>query len=268
MTQARLTMVRSLVSYAALFAVSLMAVGGTPAANAQPASHPRGCNEDASAVSVAPVQLPSAKRLQGSVTVLVELVISSVGTVTDAKIFKSSGDGALDNAALKAARATAYTPKTVHCVATEGRYVFRADFNGVQPLSPTISIPAGWQPGRFNDNPKFHTLSWSDVPAHQLILQWQTDARTIDQVRASELNAAGGLRADEAIDVTLCNGTQSGVRFIHHKREQQPEGVVEVVMANGMMYSAAYLGYDGAKPGQSVLTALDSFCVPIPPKAT
>ena len=261
-------MVRSIVFCAVLFAICLATVGRTPADNGQPPSHPRGCNEDAAVVTAAPLQAPpSARHLQGPVTVLVELALSATGGVKDARIFKSSGDSAIDDAALKAARATVYMPRTVHCAATEGRYVFRADFNGVQPSPPTITIPAGWQPGRFNDDPKLHALSWSDAPTHQLILQWRTDTRTIDQVRASELNAAGGLRADATVNVTLCNGTQSGVRFIHHPTAQLPEGIVEVVMVNGVMYSAAYLGYDGAKPSQSVLTALDSFCAPVPAKA-
>jgi len=51
------------------------------------------------------------------------------GSPLAAKIYKSSGHAVLDDAALQAARRTAYIPARKNCSAT-GTYLFEADFNG------------------------------------------------------------------------------------------------------------------------------------------
>jgi protein TonB len=89
-------------------------------------------NEDASirGTAVEP-DYPDIARQQGAVgTTNIKVTLDANGNVTDAEVFKSSGNAALDNAALKAAKATEYTAETVNCVKTPGSYLFRADFTG------------------------------------------------------------------------------------------------------------------------------------------
>jgi len=73
---------------------------------------------------------PDIAREQGAVgTTLVKVTLDTAGNVTDASVYKSAGNAALDQAAIKAAKATAYTPDIVNCVKTAGSYLFKADFN-------------------------------------------------------------------------------------------------------------------------------------------
>ena len=74
---------------------------------------------------------PDIARQQGAVgTTSVKVTLDPTGSVTDVSVYKSAGNAALDQAALKAARATAYTPDIVGCVKTAGSYIFEADFTG------------------------------------------------------------------------------------------------------------------------------------------
>ncbi|MBV8433654.1 MAG: energy transducer TonB, partial [Candidatus Eremiobacteraeota bacterium] len=44
-------------------------------------------------------------------------------------IFKSTNNMAMDQAALRAARQSSYSPKLVNCQPVQGDYLFRVDFN-------------------------------------------------------------------------------------------------------------------------------------------
>jgi TonB family protein len=50
------------------------------------------------------------------------------GNLVGTKIYKSSNNMAIDQAALRAARQSTYSPKLVNCQPVEGDYLFRADF--------------------------------------------------------------------------------------------------------------------------------------------
>lgn len=71
---------------------------------------------------------PIGAHLRG-VTSLIMVTILSDGSVGAAKVFRSSGDLALDNAALNAARQSQYTPRIVFCAPVEGDYLFKVTFN-------------------------------------------------------------------------------------------------------------------------------------------
>ena len=74
---------------------------------------------------------PDIARQQGAVgTTNVKVTLDPTGSVTDVSVYKSAGNASLDQAALKAARATAYSPDVVNCVKTAGSYIFQADFTG------------------------------------------------------------------------------------------------------------------------------------------
>ncbi len=74
---------------------------------------------------------PDIARQQGATgTANVKVTLDSTGGVQTTSIYKSAGNAALDQAALKAAQQTAYTPDVVNCVKTAGSYIFEADFTG------------------------------------------------------------------------------------------------------------------------------------------
>jgi TonB family protein len=89
-------------------------------------------NADA-AIKGSPVEpdYPDIAREQGATGVTqVKVTLDASGNVTDASVYKSAGNPALDQSAIKAAKATAYIPETVNCVKTAGSYIFRAEFTG------------------------------------------------------------------------------------------------------------------------------------------
>jgi TonB family protein len=64
----------------------------------------------------------------GTVSVFVQVTIDAQGRLVDARIYGSSNNAAIDEAALRAARASRYSPRIVNCVPVEGTYLFHADF--------------------------------------------------------------------------------------------------------------------------------------------
>lgn len=97
---------------------------GTPAPNcAQPHVDPSTKN---------PVQpeYPEVAREQGAFgTVKVAVTLDEHGTVISAAIAQSAGNAALDQEAIKAAKASTYSPEIVDCKPVGGVYLFRAVFD-------------------------------------------------------------------------------------------------------------------------------------------
>ena len=65
----------------------------------------------------------------GPVSVEIEVTIGPDGEIKDAEVYRSSTNLAIDQSALRAARASTYAPKIVNCNPVAGRYLFRADFS-------------------------------------------------------------------------------------------------------------------------------------------
>ena len=83
-------------------------------------------NVEATAVNPAMPELPHGFKVSGDVVVAVTL--SSSGHVTRTKVTHSSGNAAIDNAVVAAARNSTYSPKLVNCKPVAAQYLFRADF--------------------------------------------------------------------------------------------------------------------------------------------
>ena len=60
-----------------------------------------------------------------SVTVEIEVTVGAVGNLLRTRLVKSSGSASLDDAAVRAARESTYSPKFVNCRPTQGNYLFR-----------------------------------------------------------------------------------------------------------------------------------------------
>ncbi|MGR4064662.1 MAG: energy transducer TonB, partial [Vulcanimicrobiaceae bacterium] len=107
--------------------------GGTgppgPPATAKP-SCPDPSREATASNIVQPEYPDSARDLGlGTVTVLVEVTIGPTGALEEAKISQSSGNMAIDQSALRAARQSTYTPQLADCAPTTGSYIFHAEFS-------------------------------------------------------------------------------------------------------------------------------------------
>lgn len=67
-----------------------------------------------------------AKRIGG--TTMVKIQLDADDSIVDARIYRSSGNTALDAEALKSARRSEYKAAIFRCHAMSGTYIFRADF--------------------------------------------------------------------------------------------------------------------------------------------
>lgn len=74
---------------------------------------------------------PDLARQQGAAgATQVRVTLDARGTVAATAIYRSSGNAALDNAALVAARASSYAAAVENFVRVGGSYLFRAEFSG------------------------------------------------------------------------------------------------------------------------------------------
>ena len=86
---------------------------------------------DATVIKPVEPDYPDIARQQGATgTVHVKVTLSTGGDVTAASVYKSSGNPALDEAAVKAAQGSSYSPEIDNCQPIAGSYLFRADFTG------------------------------------------------------------------------------------------------------------------------------------------
>jgi protein TonB len=86
-------------------------------------------NKDATTTRAVEPEYPEMAKQQGVVGVTqVKVSLSATGSVQGVAVYKSSGNAALDQAALSAARASAYAPEVENCQPIAGSYLFRADF--------------------------------------------------------------------------------------------------------------------------------------------
>jgi TonB family protein len=89
-------------------------------------------NAEATITDQVSAQYPARAYNSGfrSATVEVEVTVGPSGNLVDAGVIKSSGNLSIDEAALRAARQSTYSPKLVECNPVQGNYLFRAK---VQP---------------------------------------------------------------------------------------------------------------------------------------
>jgi protein TonB len=88
-------------------------------------------NREASGSNIVQPAYPeSAKDLGlGAVTVIVQVTIGASGSLEEASVVQSSGNMAIDQSALRAARQSTYTPQLKDCSPTTGTYTFHAEFS-------------------------------------------------------------------------------------------------------------------------------------------
>lgn len=83
---------------------------------------------DATVVHAARPQYPFTKPMQQG-TSMIEVLIGHDGSALAASVMYTSGLQAFDDAAMRAAESSTYTPATAYCKPVLSRYLFRASFN-------------------------------------------------------------------------------------------------------------------------------------------
>jgi TonB family protein len=110
----------------------------------------RACPEPNREAAVTKAQEPdypqSAKPLGlGPVSVEIEVVIDPTGHVGETRVYKSSGNQAIDDAATQAASRSTYAPKLVNCHGVTADYLFRSDFEPDSYAPAPADLPRGSQ---------------------------------------------------------------------------------------------------------------------------
>lgn len=110
------------------------APAGTPGTPAPPTPTPKpACanpHVDATVTHAVEPEFPELARQQGAIGVTqVQVTLTETGAVSDAKVYKSSGNASLDRSAIAAAKESTYAPEVDNCVKQAGTYLFRAEFD-------------------------------------------------------------------------------------------------------------------------------------------
>jgi TonB family protein len=93
------------------------------------ATHKAGCDVPAAINGTPFFEMPSIAAEQGvSGLAEVKIDLTSAGSLAASKIFASSGNRWLDEAALLSARLTSYTSETVNCEHVAGSYLYEVEF--------------------------------------------------------------------------------------------------------------------------------------------
>lgn len=86
------------------------------------------CAQSNMEAGVVTPQAPNLPHLHASGSAQAIVTIAPSGRVAQARIFRSSGNAAIDAAVVSAARRSTYRAKVVNCVPVQGTYIFKVDF--------------------------------------------------------------------------------------------------------------------------------------------
>lgn len=91
----------------------------------------RQCNRDATTTTAAPPDYPEAARAAGlgPTMVSVRVYLSPKGTISELRVANSSGNVYLDQAAIRAAAQSTFSPRIKNCKPTFGLYLYKVTFN-------------------------------------------------------------------------------------------------------------------------------------------
>jgi TonB family protein len=90
------------------------------------------CNSDPAVIKLADTNVPKAvyDRVTGSHVAIIAVTLDASGKVTQAKIYQSSGDSNLDDAAIDAAKRSTYSPGATNCEPSGGTFAVQFQFDG------------------------------------------------------------------------------------------------------------------------------------------
>jgi len=89
------------------------------------------CNRDATVTAQVAPDFPAGGREAGlgQSTVSIKVYLSPKGTIAALRVFSSSGNFDLDQAALRAAAQSTYSPRVKNCKPAFGLYLFKVTFD-------------------------------------------------------------------------------------------------------------------------------------------
>jgi TonB family protein len=89
------------------------------------------CNRDATVSHQVPPDYPESARESGlgQVTAGIRVYITPQGTIASLRVVNSTGNGDLDQAAIRGAAESTYSPRMKNCKPTFGLYLFKVTFD-------------------------------------------------------------------------------------------------------------------------------------------
>jgi TonB family protein len=244
----------------------LFAACGIALSTASPSPECRQPFADAGIINAMAPDYPDSARYfkLGPVTVLAEVTVGPDGKPQDVSIYKSSGNGAIDREALRAAQASTYSPKVINCKPVIGQFLFRAEFNpGPNPADSmhlrSFVPPAQWA-RNVNATPAsgFRELGeWTH--ANSVIGVMATfSSETLAQYvarRTQELKASlADISSSEFI--ALCNG-ENGWKLAYSEGGTYYMEALQLL--DDRLYDAYYYSTDGA-PDERIIRSMQSLC--------
>ena len=160
---------------------------------------------DARATLMVEAEYPESARQQGAegrVTVMVTL--SSSGAITAASIYRSSGFLSLDKSALKATRASTYSPEVEACQTVSSRYLFVVSYAGFRNTRAPGSVVDGSTAALPSGSNELAGMHLSDLsPGYRerigFPLAWTGGGVGVDAVLRGSPAYLSGLQAGDVI---------------------------------------------------------------------
>jgi TonB family protein len=106
----------------------------------------------ARAIKLAPLVNPDGVVVKVPTTVDIAISLSDTGIVQSTSIQQSSNNGALDRAAIEAARTSTYAPEVANCVVVPGTYIYHAEFGPLHSPLPALTATPPCALGNPNQN--------------------------------------------------------------------------------------------------------------------
>jgi TonB family protein len=193
----------------------------------------------------------------GPMTVLIQVIVGPSGTPIAAMLYRSSGNMAIDQAALRAARASTYAPKLVNCAPAQGNCIFRAEFNpGESGPLPTVMLSNNWK--RASD--RSWTLGTATINIYSI-----ANFSGVAYLRASTetvLKRSGVTPVFDDI-IRVCSNTRDAWRLASVARSGSNSAVtVTVVMESAGKGYGAWYSAPGTTVPDNVMNALLTLCPP------
>jgi TonB family protein len=101
------------------------------------------CNSDPAVIKLADPNVSKAmyERISGTLVATVAVTLDAAGKVTDAKIYHSSGNSTLDDAAIDAAKRSTYSAGITNCAPSGGTFAVQFQFEGKHAVSADDDCP-------------------------------------------------------------------------------------------------------------------------------
>ncbi len=167
---------------------------------------------------------PLSARSFGPASVQIVVTVDASGKLVGAHVYKSSGNLAIDEAALKAASGSKFSPKLVDCQGTKGYYLFRADFTP----GPGPSGPAGLYPSLPPELPRGSQWENPFCNGSAIVVPWEQTGNAPATEESSKTVAVflwANAASDYAARVTLIgNGAAYSVDIPRTSVPKSPDG--------------------------------------------